>query len=61
MKRRDLHEEAQRIIGALVMKFGTKLPPDVQTTVSYYVGCRNGFDRAAENVLTLAGMAAEDK
>jgi hypothetical protein len=33
MKRRDLHPEAERIVGALVLKYGTKLPPDVQTTV----------------------------
>jgi hypothetical protein len=56
MKQRDLHVEAERIVGALVMKYGTKLPQDVQTTVSYYVSSRNGYDRAAENVLTLAGM-----
>jgi hypothetical protein len=59
MTRKDLHEEAQRIVGALVMKYGTKLPPDVQTTISYYVSCRKGLDRAAENVLTLASTVRE--
>ena len=58
MNRAELHQEAARAIGALVLKYGTKLPPDVQTTVSYYVSCRNAHDRAAENVLALAGSAS---
>jgi hypothetical protein len=51
--REELHEQAEAIVRQLVQRFGDRLPPDVETTVRYYIGCRSGYDRAAEHVLHL--------
>jgi hypothetical protein len=56
MSRAHLHAEAERIAAALVLRFGARLPPDAQTTLSYYLGCRRGVDRAAEHMLALASL-----
>lgn len=56
MARADLHAEAERIVAALILRFGARLPADAQTTLSYYVSCRRGVDRAAEHVLALASL-----
>ena len=55
--REELHGQAEAIVRQLVQRFGGRLPPDVETTVSYYVACRGGYDRAAEHVLHLRRLA----
>jgi hypothetical protein len=52
-----LHEQAEEIVRRLVQRFGGRLPPDVETTVRYYIGCRGGYDRAAQHVLALRRLA----
>ena len=52
-----LHEQAEAIVRALVQRFGGRLPPDVETTVRYYLSCRAGCDRAAQHVLALHRLA----
>jgi len=55
--REELHGQAEAIVRQLVQRFGDRLPPDVETTVSYYISCRGGYDRAAEHVLHLQRLA----
>jgi hypothetical protein len=57
MTREELHREAERIARAIIRRFDGRLPPDAETTISYYISCRNGVDRAAEHVLLLAHLA----
>jgi hypothetical protein len=52
-----LHEQAEAIVRQLVQRFGGRLPPDVETTLSYYISCRGGADRAARDVLALRRLA----
>jgi hypothetical protein len=52
-----LHEQAEVIVRQLVQRFGDRLPPDVETTIRYYLGCRAGYDRAARDVLALRRVA----
>jgi len=52
-----LHEQAEAIVRQLVQRFGDRLPPDAETTVLYYLGCRAGFARAARDVLALRRLA----
>jgi hypothetical protein len=59
MTRTDLHAEAERIAAALVLRFGPRLPADAQTTLSYFVSCRHGVDRAAQHVLALKSLLKE--
>jgi hypothetical protein len=53
--RSKLQEDAERVIIALVQRQrgGERLADDVVTTVSYYLGCLRGLERAAEHVLGL--------
>jgi len=53
-----LHEQARCIIAQLVQRFGGRLPTDAETIVSYYLSCRNGYDRAAQDVLHLRRLIA---
>ena len=55
--REELHGQAEAIVRQLVQRFGDRLPPDVETTVRYYIACRGGYDRAAEHVLHLRRLA----
>ena len=55
--REELHGQAEAIVRQLVQRFGGRLPPDVETTVSYYVACQGGYDRAAEHMLHLRRLA----
>jgi hypothetical protein len=48
-----LHDQAETIVRLLVQRFGTLLPPDAETIVRYYLGCRAGAERAARDVLHL--------
>jgi hypothetical protein len=57
LSREQLHEQAEQILRQLVQRFDGRLPPDVQTTVSYYISCRAGADRAARDVLRLRRLA----
>ncbi|MGH7295372.1 MAG: hypothetical protein ACRELB_10585 [Polyangiaceae bacterium] len=52
-----LHQQALEIVRQLVQRFGGRLPPDAETTVRYYLGCRAGCDRAARDVLHLRRLA----
>jgi hypothetical protein len=59
-----LHEQAEATVRQLVQRFGDRLPPDVETTIRYYLGCRAGYDRAARDVLALhriAGLGPEGR
>ena len=57
MTREELHREAARIVRAIDTRLDGRLPPDVETTLRYYIGCRNGVDRAALDVVALAHLA----
>lgn len=58
--RAKLHEEAERIARALLERHRrSPLPEDVVTTLSYYLSCRGGVDRAAEHVLGLAALVGD--
>jgi len=54
--RDELHGQAEAIVRRLVQRFGGRLPPDAETIARYYLGCRRGYDRAAEQVLSLAKL-----
>jgi hypothetical protein len=53
-RRAELHATAERIARRMVEQYGSKLPEDVRTTISFYIASSRGYDRAAEHVITLA-------
>jgi hypothetical protein len=59
MQRDELHTEAERIAHALVARYGSKIPDDVRTTLSYFVSCKHGLARAAEHVVNLRHLVRE--
>ena len=45
----------------MVEQYGSKLPEDVRTTISFYIASSRGYDRAAEHVITLASASGFPK
>jgi hypothetical protein len=52
----DLHARAARAAAELLARYGTRLPPDLETTLSYYRSCACGYDHAAKQLLVMASI-----
>jgi hypothetical protein len=56
----ELHVTVRFVLAEVAVRFGSKVPPDLDTVIRYYVGVQHAFARAALHVVFMAKVHGVD-